>query len=500
LAVAFLLWVALSILRNSPARLRYDVSCVALAFMATLPFVTGWIVYRAAGVTATLEGAGKIPSVSAILPATPLSPSWMASLETWTLPVWSFGVLIFAVRLVWSARHVSRLRREGEPAAEPLVEAVLRLARRMHLASPVRVLMSRLTDTPSVVGWLRPVILLPAASLMNLTTAQLEAVLAHELAHILRHDYLANLLQTVAETLLFYQPGVWWVSSRMRSERELCCDDQVVGVLGDPVGYARALTQLERSRVAPRQLAMAGTAGPLMYRIQRLTGVAGQRPASKLPAALAAGLAAICFLTNVHWLKAQPQGAPESVVNHEAIWVDTVKYGDLPVVVRALGTVTTPATAELDVPSPGPSRGLQVGQNATLQLHGGITVAGKVVTIDSQKGNGTLPVTIQLQTPVGEFVGQEVDGVILFRTLNDVIYGGLPVSLAASSDGKSFKDESEGTLFKLESGGKSAVRVKVRFGAMSFPNVQILEGLQPGDRVILSDMTKYDGHDRIRID
>ena len=102
---------------------------------------------------------------------------------------------------------------------------------------------------PSVIGWLKPVVLLPAATLLGLTPEQLEAVLAHELAHIRRYDYLVNIVQMLIETLFFYHPAVWWISGRIRQERELCCDDIAVRCCGDAVGYARALTALERMRV-----------------------------------------------------------------------------------------------------------------------------------------------------------------------------------------------------------------------------------------------------------
>jgi HEAT repeat protein len=123
-----------------------------------------------------------------------------------------------------------------------------------------------------VVGWLRPVILLPASALTGLSPQQLEAILAHELAHIRRHDYLINLLQAVVETLLFYHPAVWWVSRRIRQEREHCCDDLAVAVCGDSLTYARALLEMEQLRAAGPQLAMAANGGSLMNRIQRLVG------------------------------------------------------------------------------------------------------------------------------------------------------------------------------------------------------------------------------------
>src|SRR4029077_10699398 len=102
-----------------------------------------------------------------------------------------------------------------------------------------------LVDVPTVVGWLRPAILLPIAALAALSPAQVEAILAHERAHIRRHDCAMNVLQTIAETLLFYHPAVWWLSKRIRVEREHCCDDVAIAVCGDPVGYAQALAELE---------------------------------------------------------------------------------------------------------------------------------------------------------------------------------------------------------------------------------------------------------------
>src|SRR5688572_32524715 len=99
-----------------------------------------------------------------------------------------------------------------------------------------------------LIGWLRPVILIPASVVSGLTTAQLEAVIAHELAHVRRHDYIANIVQTAAEILLFYHPACWWISRQIRAEREHCCDDIAVGVCGGGVLYAAALAALETRR------------------------------------------------------------------------------------------------------------------------------------------------------------------------------------------------------------------------------------------------------------
>ena len=103
-------------------------------------------------------------------------------------------------------------------------------------------------QVPSVVGWLRPVILLPASALTGLSPAHLDAIIAHELAHVRRHDFAVNLLQTAAEILLFYHPACWWISRRIRAEREHCCDDIAVSLCGDRLLYATALADLEALR------------------------------------------------------------------------------------------------------------------------------------------------------------------------------------------------------------------------------------------------------------
>jgi beta-lactamase regulating signal transducer with metallopeptidase domain len=138
---------------------------------------------------------------------------------------------------------------------------------------------SSLVDTPTVIGWVKPVILLPVAAFAGLSPSQVEAILAHELAHIRRHDFLVNLLQTFAETILFYHPAVWWLSARIRAEREHCCDVVALSVCGDAVSYAEALVELESRRTVHSRLAMAATGGSLMTRVRRLLGVpADDRP------------------------------------------------------------------------------------------------------------------------------------------------------------------------------------------------------------------------------
>ena len=327
----------------------------------------------------------------------------------------------------------------------------------MGIGQPVRVLISGHIDSPCVAGWLRPVILMPAATLLNLSVEQLEAILAHELAHIRRQDYLVNLLQTLAETLFFYQPGVWWVSSQIRRERELCCDDMVVELCGDAVGYARALTRLERLRVSASDLAMSSNAAPLLHRIQRLAGIRDEQPPSKLPAGLALCLALLCFATSMNWANAQSQPGREGVVKRDAIWVDTVKRGDVPIVVRALGNLTAPTTVELQVAAV-QAKELRDGQAASIEFRSGKMMKGTVSKIDTHATNGTVRVRIVLQEPASEPANEPADGMIQVRTLNNVVYVGRPAGSPAI----------EGSLFKLDAdgnvgdAGEGAIRRAVR--------------------------------------
>ena len=207
--------------------------------------------------------------------ASSLSParSWKQRVDVlspWIVATWALGVVALAARLLASHRAVRRLvRAPGEPVPEAVQAMLARLSIRLGVGRAVRVGISSLSRVPAVAGWFRPVILLPASALTGLSSTQLEMVLAHELAHVRRHDYLVNLLQTLVETLLFYHPAVWWLGARIREEREHCCDDLAVAACGSAPAYAEALLSMEELRRAP-ELALAFSRGSLVGRIERL--------------------------------------------------------------------------------------------------------------------------------------------------------------------------------------------------------------------------------------
>jgi beta-lactamase regulating signal transducer with metallopeptidase domain len=307
LVVAALLWFILGLMRRSSANARYLVACAGLATLAALPILTFSWLY--AGPRAIIQPVLLSSGASVFSLNQGISDGRVSNLlPFWILRVWLAGVLIFSVRMAWGCRQISALRRRGSAADGETCAIITNLARRMGLNRPVRTLVSALANGPSVIGWLRPVLLIPAATLAGLTPEQLDAVLAHELAHIRRYDYLVNLLQMAVEALLFYHPAVWWISTRIRQERELCCDDVAVQACGNPLVYARALAALEKLRPAIPAMAMNAAGAPLLYRIQRLVGVRAPDPRlSPWPIALMLIAGIVGFGLNGNWARGQAQ-------------------------------------------------------------------------------------------------------------------------------------------------------------------------------------------------
>jgi beta-lactamase regulating signal transducer with metallopeptidase domain len=316
--------------QRAGANLRYAAGALALALLLVLPLATACLTARSprglfAGEPQASEGAladssgerGRLPREGKEPAARPLmEPAaavvshasdlrvWaeerLATLMPWLVCAWLAGVLLLGTRFAGAWLLVLRLRRSAAPVPERFEELLVRVSGRLRVSRAVRLCQSALVEVPTVVGHLRPLILIPAGALVGLTPQQLEAVLAHELAHVRRYDYAVNLLQTAVETLLFYHPAAWWLSRRVRAEREHACDDAAVEVTGDVLLYARALAALEHLRAThtpPAALALAANGGSLMQRIQRLVNT-GRRPrtSTRRPAAFAAAFAALALL------------------------------------------------------------------------------------------------------------------------------------------------------------------------------------------------------------
>jgi TonB family protein len=270
-------------LRRTSAVARYTVGCVALLTMAAAPIITTVRVLDEPAPTAErvdtpgMNGPGA--RLDGISPA-PLEPSHDAAASTRRptmlaelLPavvlLWAGGVLVLTINLTAAWIRARRVRRAASPVPDPWRRQLDTLVERLGLGR-IAFSESAAIGVPTLIGWLRPAILVPGSVLTGLTPPQLDAILTHELAHVRRHDYLVNVVQSVIETLLFYHPGVWWVSRRVRIERERCCDDVVVTICHDRVVYARALASLEELRGRQPALGIAATGGQLLDRVRRI--------------------------------------------------------------------------------------------------------------------------------------------------------------------------------------------------------------------------------------
>jgi beta-lactamase regulating signal transducer with metallopeptidase domain len=272
------------------ANARYTVGVICLVTMAAMPIAT--TIYLAHGVAGASSAVRDVPMASGRVAALPIAAAdRLASgaahgwdVRAGVIVSWLVGVMLLSMRLVGGWVMTRRLVDGARGPAAPEIRGLARrVAERLALARLVEVFESPAIAVPMMVGWIKPCVILPTAALSGLTPVQVEALLAHELAHVRRHDYLVNLLQSAIETLLFYHPAVWWISRDVREAREHCCDDIAVAVC-DRVVYVSALADLAalaRVTAGPR-LALAATDGALVGRVRRLLGGAddgrGGRP------------------------------------------------------------------------------------------------------------------------------------------------------------------------------------------------------------------------------
>ena len=197
----------------------------------------------------------------------------------WVVLAWMIGVSLLSLRLAGSWFQVSRLRRQGiQPVHEAVRHTVERLSEQLGARRSVVVLESALAKVPCLIGILRPTILLPASALTGLSPEQLESILAHELAHVRRHDCLIATIQAFVEILLFYHPGVWWVSRQIRIERENCCDDLALAIVKSRMLYVQALADMAQLVAARNQLSAAANGTDLLPRIRRIVGASREVP------------------------------------------------------------------------------------------------------------------------------------------------------------------------------------------------------------------------------
>jgi TonB family protein len=284
LLVALILKSLLSIVANNKSKLRYMLATLAMLTNVILAILTFAMVYpdTSSGANSNLS---PIPLTSLVNELTQQNPLFsyqelLPSILAYSLPylslLWLASIAFLAGKLLIEVRNVNIL--PVRSSVEPSPELLLRfnqLVKQIQLTKTPKLLISLKAEVPMAIGWLKPVVLLPIAMVTNLNSVQLEMLILHELAHIRRHDYLVNFLQTLVELLFFFHPCVHWVGKQMRNEREYCSDDIAVQHCGDAIAYAHTLTDTaslcskKHCQTIP-QMAMAASGGDLKARIIRL--------------------------------------------------------------------------------------------------------------------------------------------------------------------------------------------------------------------------------------
>lgn len=312
--------LALALLGNARPQLRYAVACAALALCLLLPVATllrgaTAAAPPAAAVALAEDGTGGYGGMVERLrrPLAENTREWRGQLQPWLpgiVALWSLGTGLFSLRMALGVAWVARIAGPGHGHPHPGWQARLdALAGRMDLPRRVLLRVADGLDGPVAARIWRPVVIVPAALVARLPADLLEALLAHELAHVRRHDYLVNLVQSLVEALLFYHPVVWWLSRRIRIEREQVADDIAAQALGEPRRLAIALNELAQLRAPDPHLAPAAHGGLLMSRIQRLVRPRKQTLSWKLALPML-GLSAAC-------MAAFAQGHVADVVAHQ---------------------------------------------------------------------------------------------------------------------------------------------------------------------------------------
>ncbi|WP_114326934.1 M56 family metallopeptidase [Candidatus Colwellia aromaticivorans] len=283
LLVAAVLKSALLILNNHKPQLRYALSTLAMSANLLLPIITFVIIYQTeSSAASTLANSlalsdfiQELKQPNAFFSYNELTVL-LPSLLPYVAIFWLATIFLLAGKLLFEMCHVNNLPQQNTVAPSDKLQARFNeLANQIHLTITPRLLISLKIEVPMAIGWLKPVVLLPASMVSGLSTPQLEMLLLHELAHIRRHDYLVNFFQTLVEILLFFHPAVHWVSKQMRNEREYCSDDIAVQHCGDAVAYAHTLADTAslctkaHHHTIPN-MAMAASGGDLKKRVIRL--------------------------------------------------------------------------------------------------------------------------------------------------------------------------------------------------------------------------------------
>ncbi|MFK7808139.1 MAG: M56 family metallopeptidase [Saprospiraceae bacterium] len=281
LAIGLLMAVGMMLLQNKSAKARYEMAAFSM-FLVLISALTTFLVYFDTAqsttdfVTVHLQEVAGGNAAAEMAIATSSIENYMQYFNQHiplVVAIWFVGVCFFLVRLMGGLAYVQRLKyTNNKPVSVEWTNKVKLLCRKLRLRRPVKMVESSLATVPMVIGYLKPVILMPIGAINGLSESEVDAIIAHELAHVYRNDFLLNIFLSVIEVLFYFNPAVWWIAANVRTERENCCDDIAIKLCGNSLAYAKALLSLqELSQSVPGYaMAFAGPKNQLLQRIKRI--------------------------------------------------------------------------------------------------------------------------------------------------------------------------------------------------------------------------------------
>lgn len=358
--------IVLRIWPMASAAIKYHLSFLSLAGIAGWFLVTFYNQLNAIREAQKIQEMAMTWDTATIAAAMEQLPKQSSGLQT-MLPgmesyfpllvaVYIVGVTLMTIKLCLDLAQLRQMRQEGISAmGRTWDEHLLKLAGSMGVTRKVQLFISQHLQVPVMIGFLKPVILLPAAMVSNLSPEQLEAILLHELAHIKRNDYLLNIFQSIVETILFFNPFVWWISKNIRLEREHCCDDLVIAGTVQPLHYAKALVALEEYRLTANPMAMAAADDKhhLLHRIKRIMEMKTKN--LNYSQRVLALLIIVVGLVSIAWLNPGNKNEKKEKKQSGFIGVTATDTIPLPPPAPISPSAAKPAPAPVTAPAPVPS-------------------------------------------------------------------------------------------------------------------------------------------------
>lgn len=277
--IAFLMYAALFFLQKKSAKIRYEVATISLFALFIVSLCTFLLL-----MDNTTHTPLEVILLNVSNPSPPLSVSiWESYQSTAThyfnqqLPLlvtlWLLGVAFFVLRLIGGLVFIQKLKhQQNTPLNIHWQQKLQNFLSDLPLLRKVHIRESALINVPMVVGYFKPMILLPVGVINHLSSQEVEAIIAHELAHVFRNDYVINIILSFIEVLFYYHPAVWVIAANIREERENCADDLAIEWCGSSMTYAKALVSLEALNPSVPVFAMplSRSKNQLMQRVKRI--------------------------------------------------------------------------------------------------------------------------------------------------------------------------------------------------------------------------------------